>query len=232
MRPRDRYDYWTLLRRLLAGALLLAAVGLLWLVFESERVDPEHPLRWLIAVRDHPLALLLVIGLYVVGSTLMISLYLLILATALAFGPVLGATYSMVGMLAAAAVTYGVGHALGHDAVDRLSGTQLHRISRYLGDQSIPAIILLRILPLCPFTLTNLVAGASHMRLRDFLAASAIGLLPALLVLSLFAGPLRDLLRREEMEFGWLGVLAVLVAASLAGAGWLYRRRLARLLEH
>lgn len=232
MRPRDRYDYWTLLRRLLAGLLLLGGIGLLWLMFDSERIDPEHPLRWLLAVRDHPAALLLVIALYVVGSALMISLYLLILATALAFGPLLGAGYSMVGMMLAAAVTYGIGHALGHDAVDRLGGTQLQRISRYLRDQSIPAIILLRVLPLCPFTLTNLVAGASHMRLRDFLAASAIGLLPALLVLSLFAGPLRDLLQREDMELGWLGVLAVVIAAGLAAAGWVYRRRLARLLEH
>jgi uncharacterized membrane protein YdjX (TVP38/TMEM64 family) len=85
---------------------------------------------------------------------------------------------------------------------------------------------LLRLLPVAPFTVVNLVAGASELRFRDFLLGSAIGMLPGIALLAVFGDWLGDWLRRPDGAN-----LAVLVAVALAVItlalvlGWWARRR-------
>jgi uncharacterized membrane protein YdjX (TVP38/TMEM64 family) len=85
---------------------------------------------------------------------------------------------------------------------------------------------LLRLLPVAPFTVVNLVAGSSGIRFRDFLLGSAIGMLPGIALLAMFGDWLGDWLRRPDGAN-----LAVLVGATLAVItlaillGWWARRR-------
>jgi len=83
--------------------------------------------------------------------------------------------------------------------------------------------------PVAPFTVINLVAGASHISLRDYLIGTALGMLPGVFMISFFVDRLLEAVRRPGA--GTLAVLAVaalvLVFGSLAFRAWA-RRRAAR----
>jgi uncharacterized membrane protein YdjX (TVP38/TMEM64 family) len=150
----------------------------------------------------------------------------LIAVTGIVFGPVLGAAYALAGAIASAAVTYGIGRRLGRDTVRRLAGARLNRISKQLARRGILAIAVVRMLPIAPFTIVNVVAGASHIGLRDFLLGSVIGMLPGILATVVFVDRIVEALRTPSP--GTLISLAV-VAAVLVGVALLVRRRLAAL---
>jgi hypothetical protein len=103
---------------------------------------------------------------------------LLILVTALVYGSGLGALYAMVGCVAAAMATYALGKFLGRSSVERLSGGSVERLSRRLARRGLLTVIALRIIPIAPFTVVNLFAGASHIRFLDYMLGTLIGMMP------------------------------------------------------
>jgi uncharacterized membrane protein YdjX (TVP38/TMEM64 family) len=86
-------------------------------------------------------------------------------------------------------------------------------------------VVLVRLLPVAPFTVVNLAAGVSEVSLRDFVLGSAIGLLPGVTLATLFGDRLGAWLRRPDAA-GFALLLACL--ALLLGAGLLLQRRIRR----
>ncbi len=213
---------------LVAVSLLLIGLALAW------RTTPmrEHlNLPALIGLaqhlRDLPATPLLVVLAYVVGGLLMVPVTLLIAATGIVFGFMPGALYALAGALASAAAGYALGALLGRDLVRRLLGARINRLSRRLARRGIIAMIVLRSLPLAPYGVVNVVSGASHIRLRDYLLGTTLGMLPGILLTTAFAHNLAMAIRRPGPET--LGIL-VIVVLLLAGFGigvrkWSRRQR-------
>jgi phospholipase D1/2 len=146
----------------------------------------------------------------------------LIMATALACGPLLGFAYSLTGCLLSATLTYGLGYFFGHDIIRSLPGARLGRLSQRLAQHGFVAILLVRIVPVAPFTVVNMVAGAAHIRLRNFILGTCVGMLPGLLVMTVFGGQLEDFIRQPNGGgvFTLIGLLALLGLLTL----WVRRR--------
>ena len=83
----------------------------------------------------------------------------LIAITVLAFGPVFGFVYSLLGMTASALVTFWIGRLVGQKALHRWSGPRFRNVSRQLANKGVLAVIAIRILPIAPFSIINVVAG-------------------------------------------------------------------------
>jgi uncharacterized membrane protein YdjX (TVP38/TMEM64 family) len=150
---------------------------------------------------------------------------LLIAATGIVFGPVLGVVYALAGALLSGFVTYSIGRHLGRDTVRRLAGARLNQISRKLAERGLLAVVLVRMVPVAPYSIVNMVAGASHIRLRDFMLGTFLGLLPGVLGTVIFVDRIVASVRDPGfVTFALLGVVAGLVA----GATLLLRRRIAR----
>ena len=126
----------------------------------------------------------MVLAAYLAGRSRCLSLIVLIAATAAAFGPVLGFAYGLVGSLASAILMYAVGAWLGRRALQGLFGPRLNRIREGIDRSGIMAIAAVRLVPVAPFTVVNMVAGACHIRLVDYVVGTALGLLPGLLLMS------------------------------------------------
>ena len=92
----------------------------------------------------------------------------------------------LAGALLNAAVTYRVGRWLRRDTVRRLAGQRLNRITRRLARRGVLAIVILRLLPIAPFTMVNAVAGASRIRADELLIGTAIGIAPGIALTMLF----------------------------------------------
>ncbi len=223
MLPRESREP---LPRRFAGLVLLAvvlcALALAW------RYTPLRDflnLPALVALatqlRELPMTPLLVLVAYIVAGVLMVPLTLLIAVTGIVWGAMPGALYALAGSLASATVGYAIGAALGRDAVHRLLGARMNRLSRRVARRGLLAVIIVRSLPLAPFGVVNLVSGASHITLRDYLLGSTIGLLPGVLLTTTFAHHLMLMLDRPSEQT--LGVLLIVVLL-LTGLGLAVRR--------
>jgi membrane protein YqaA with SNARE-associated domain len=106
--------------------------------------------------------------------------------------------YCLVGRLSAACTTYGIGRLVGRFRPRWLEQPRLLRIRRQLRRRGILAVIAARLLPVGNFTLINITAGALGIRFRDYLIGNAIGLLPGVLALTVFADRIGATLRHRR----------------------------------
>jgi phospholipase D1/2 len=164
---------------------------------------------------------------YAVGSLLFVPINLMIAATGAAFGPLLGLVYAAAGSLLAAAVVFGLGRTVGRDPMRRLAGRWVDAVSRRLDRHGLLGMALLRLMPVAPFSVVNLVAGSSAIRFRDFMLGSAIGMLPGLVLMTVFGDRLGVWLRRPD-PFNLAILIAVtlgVVALAVVLRRWSRRRR-------
>jgi uncharacterized membrane protein YdjX (TVP38/TMEM64 family) len=211
--------------------LLVAGAAAVWRWTPlSALVDVDALAGLASGLAEAPLAPVWVLGAYLLASVLAVPIALLVVATALVFGAAPAFIYAVAGSLAGAAAGFGIGHVLGRDAVGRLGGDRLNRLNRRLGRRGLLAVITLRVLPLAPFTLVNLAAGASHIRLRDFLLGTLLGMLPGIAAITAFSDRLLAALRDPSLAtLAGLGVAALALAAvALALRRWLRRRAAAQ----
>jgi uncharacterized membrane protein YdjX (TVP38/TMEM64 family) len=77
--------------------------------------------------------------------------------------------------------------------------------------------------PVGPFSVVNIVAGASHIRWRDFLLGTVIGLIPGVTVASIFVDRVAAAIREPgTATFALLAAVGALLIALL----FMIRRRL------
>lgn len=181
-------------------------------------LDISALVGYLQSFNDHALAPVLMVGGFLLGGLIVAPVTVLIAVAVLAFGPWFGFIYSFIGMTLSALLTFGIGHVLGHETVRRLAGSRLNRISRRLAQKGILAIIAVRIIPVAPFSLINMVAGASHIRVRHFFIGTLIGELPGLLGVSIFVDQIGEAVRHPGLgSFVALGLAAVLIVLGVLG---------------
>ena len=73
------------------------------------------------------------------------------------------------------------------------------RVSRQLRRRGTLAVIAARLLPVGNFSLINMIAGALGVPFRDYMLGNAIGLLPGVLALTVFADRLGAALRKPHV---------------------------------
>jgi uncharacterized membrane protein YdjX (TVP38/TMEM64 family) len=156
----------------------------------------------------------------------MVPVTLMIVQTGAVFGPWLGALYALAGALCAAAAAWGVGRILGEPLVARLGERHRMRFVTNSASKSVLAIAAFRMLPVAPFLITNLAAGAARVPLRYFLPGTALGMGPGILALSVFGGALLNLFSRPSLLS--LLVLVVVAAGCVSLGVWFRRRFLVR----
>src|SRR5690606_34845309 len=152
----------------------------------------------------------IVVGLFVVGGVLLVPVTLLIVATTAAFGAPLGALYALLGSLASAGAGYALGVSLGRDRVRSLFGHRLSKIGSRLSRHGVLVMTVVRMLPLAPFAVVNLAAGA------------ALGMLPGIVGAAVFAEQLLRTVRQPGATNVLL--LALVIVALFFGGRWLERR--------
>jgi phospholipase D1/2 len=211
-------------RMLALGGLLLffLALAAAWRWTDlGDWLSPEKLRSVGEGLRQLPGSPLLVLAAYVVGSLLVVPVTLMIAATVLVFGPWLGLVYAAVGSVLASVVTYWLGRVFGRETVRRVAGSRLDRLSRALGRRGILAVVTVRIVPVAPFTVVNLVAGATHISLRDYLIGTVLGLAPGIIATALFIDRIIAA-ARDPGPASWV-ILGVVLAFILAGMYFLRR---------
>jgi uncharacterized membrane protein YdjX (TVP38/TMEM64 family) len=185
------------------GGLLLA-VGLLVLAWRFTPLADLVSLKQLTAgfsrLSESPWALPAVLALFLVGGLVAFPVTLMIAATAAAFGTWPGLPLAAIGAMSSALLTYMIGRVIGTAPLRQLMGPRIHRLAARVQDHGIFAVTAIRLVPTAPFTLINLVAGATGIRLSDYLIGSALGLAPGIVVLSALGHGLWQMLASPSLQ--------------------------------
>lgn len=217
---------WGDLARLIVPVVILIVLAAVWRFTPLGDIAPQ--VRDVLAhLQDSPAAPIIVVGVFLLGGLVVAPVSLLTLASVVTFGPIRGTLYALAGSLASAAVVFLIGHAVGREPLDRVLGDRARRVADRLGRHGVLAVAIIRNIPIAPYSVVNLVAGASPVRLRDFMLGTLIGFLPAMIGLAVVGESLGEFIRHPDT--GSLLVLAGLVIvlaviATLAGR-WLLKRR-------
>jgi uncharacterized membrane protein YdjX (TVP38/TMEM64 family) len=158
---------------------------------------------------------------YTPASYVMFPRPLITLFAVIAFGPIWGFICAMLGIEIAAWSSYVVGRRLDPGTVRRLAGAKLERILQVLRRRGLLAMTALRLVPLAPFAVEGVVAGAIRMRLWEFMLGTAIGILPGTLTSTIFGDQLQAWMEDPARINYWLIAFALFV---LGGATWFVRR--------
>ena len=100
------------------------------------------------------------------------------IAAGLAWGLWIGTLLVLVGAVAGAAASFWIGRMLGRDAVEQYTGGRVRAVDKMLQKRGLLSMIVLRLIPLVPFTVINYAAGLTAVRVRDYMIGTTIGIIP------------------------------------------------------
>jgi uncharacterized membrane protein YdjX (TVP38/TMEM64 family) len=161
---------------------------------------------------------------YVLATLLFLPGSILTAGAGFAYGPLWGTLLVSPVSVLAATLAFILGRSLARDWISRRVQGHPHfaAIDRSIGESGFKIILLLRLSPIFPFNLLNYALGLTRVRLRDYVLASFVGMLPGTF-LYVYVGSLvtnaSELLSGTRRRAGgweqvlyWGGLAATLVA--------------------
>jgi uncharacterized membrane protein YdjX (TVP38/TMEM64 family) len=210
-------------------ALVLTGLTALWhFTPVSAYLTAERAAQLAQDFSGRPWAPIVVLLAYTPASIVMFPRPLITLFAVVAFGAWLGFLYAMSGILIAAMATYYAGCYFDRDTVRRIAGDKLNRVSDVLRQRGLLAVTAVRFVPLAPFAVEGVIAGAIRIKVWHFLLGTFIGMLPGALTATVFGDQIQTALQDPERINYWAvaGIVLVMTAATLAVRRWLYRTQL------
>lgn len=208
--------------RLIVIAFALVGLVIVWNYTPlADWTDPEKIAGLLDTLRANQWTIPVLLAAYVAGGMVLFPLTALVTVTGMVLGPWTGFLCAMTGSLASAAAGFGLGRITGRPTIRHLLGKRYRRIKRAVAKSGLFTITAVRMVPVAPYTVVNMVLGALGIRLWPYLLGTLLGLLPGVLVLTVLGDRLLRTWRDPDLvNTGWL-LLAL--AAWLALALGLHR---------
>ena len=200
----------------LAAPIIL--VGLAKVLFD---IDQSELFALLQSLSDSPWAIPITIALFCAFAFIGAPQWMLITGTVLAFGVWEGGALSWVGSLTSASLGFGIGHKLGADRLQRVDASLVQKLTAAVQKNGFMTSLVVRLVPTGPAILVNLAAGVSRMKFQHFVAGTAIGIIPKILVICLISQGLISGLSGSLMAIFFAGLAVVAIVLS-----WVARKHL------
>ena len=220
-------------RRLIAPIILIALIAAVWAFGLTDFVTWAGLAREQAAltawVAAHPFfSPILFVLIYVVSVALSLpQAGLLTLSGGLLFGTVAGGLLAVTGATIGAVLLFLIARSAFGEPMSRRGGTVVAKLRDGLRRDGFSYLLALRLVPVFPFWLVNLAAAMCGMRLRPFVLATLIGIVPTTFITaSIGAGLGLVLLRGGKPDLSVLvslpvlGPLAALAILSLVPVIW------------
>jgi uncharacterized membrane protein YdjX (TVP38/TMEM64 family) len=193
--PHQRFSVWRLIP---LGLLLVAATAFMlgggrqYLTFAQLA---EHRVLLSDLVMRHGVlaAIWFVLGYAGLTALSVPGAMLMTLASGLLFGCWLGALYALIGATLGASAVFLAARA-GLAGLAERAGPRVQRLQTGFREDALSYLLCLRLMPIFPFWLVNLVAGASGMSLPVYVVATFFGMIPGALVYAGIGNGVGDLI--------------------------------------
>ncbi|WP_412723077.1 VTT domain-containing protein [Alteromonas sp. D210916BOD_24] len=177
----------------LGGLMFWASQSIEWLSSDSINAFLEES-------RGTYFALPTVLLVYVVGGILFFPVTILSLAVAAIFGPIWGPIYGIMGALMSSAIMFGIGKLSGDAGLKKLGGPKVAAVDEKLKRSGIVGVAAIRMLPVAPFSLVNLVAGISSIGILQFLIGTFLGMFPPMIAKGLVGDSIAQIWQNPSAE--------------------------------
>lgn len=114
------------------------------------------------------------------------------------FGIVPGALTAVAAATTGAAIVFAIGRGPGADLLRRMGGTRVETLAAGFRRGAFGYIMVLRLLPLFPFWVTNLAPAACGVTMRVFVAATLFGLLPGAFVYAVMGAGIEEVVAAHQ----------------------------------
>ena len=213
-------------RTAVIGAAVLVALTLAWRYTPlAELATGDKVIEWVEAFAGYWWAPLVIATAYTPASVVLFPRPLITLASVVAFGPWLGFLYAMSGILLAALAGYYAGRLFDRNTVRRIAGRRLNRLTQALRQRGLLAMTAVRLVPIAPFAVESIVAGAIRIKPSHLVLGTFFGMLPGTLTATVFGHQIEAALRDPARLNYWLigGVVALFAVGTLLVRRWLKR---------
>ncbi|MGY0571262.1 VTT domain-containing protein [Bradyrhizobium sp. RDM12] len=205
----------------------LIGIALAWQFTRlSDYTDVGYVASRLSEYAQSPMSPLFAMAAFVVGGLVAFPVIALIAATAAVLGPWTGGLSAAGGVLLSSTLLFVIGRFLGHKRLQSLLGARALRVQRHIIGQGVVAVAMIRMVPIAPFSLVNLLAGASALRLRDFLIGTILGMAPGIITMAALGSQIAELARNASWSNAlWFGLtilswIAVCLAVQFVVTWW------------
>jgi uncharacterized membrane protein YdjX (TVP38/TMEM64 family) len=167
---------------------------------------------------------------YAFGVVLFLPGSLLTLGAGFLYGPILGTLLVSPASVAGATLAFLVGRFVARDWVARriAASPKFAAIDEAIGKRGFYIVFLIRLSPIFPFTLLNYALGLTRVKLRDYVLASFLGMLPGTFLYVYFGSlitSVAQLLEGKRPAAGpWGEVLFFGGLAATVAVTWLITR--------
>jgi uncharacterized membrane protein YdjX (TVP38/TMEM64 family) len=142
------------------------------------------------------------VALYIAAAALSIPVGVyLTLAGGILFGAVLGGTASVVGATIGAICIFLIAKSAIGDYLVRRAGPLAQKLARGFRADAFSYLLFLRLVPIFPFWIVNLVPALVGVKLRTFAAATAIGIIPATFVFAFVGAGLDSVIAAQQAAY-------------------------------
>lgn len=161
----------------------------------------------------------------IVGTFAFIPTLMLFTGNNVIFGFLWGSLFSLIGITLAAGLQYLLGRLFRKAILRRNPGGLAPLISQKLSRAGIWPFALIRILPLAPFTIMNLIVGALGVSFMNFISGNILGSLIPIGAAGAFAYEFERIVRTQHLRTFALAVIVLATVAFIVIRGlWLLKR--------
>ncbi|MEH3066248.1 MAG: VTT domain-containing protein [Methylobacterium radiotolerans] len=203
-RVESREGRWKRLRRWLPLVLLLTVSAVVLVSGAAQLLSLDRLLAsrlWLrgFVEAGYLRALVAAYCLYVGAVVVSVPATLILtMVCGFLFGIVPGALTAVCAATTGAAIVFAIGRGPGADLLRRMGGTRLAGLAEGFRRDAFGYIAVLRLLPLFPFWVTNLAPAAFGVKMRVFVLATFLGLLPGAVVYATTGAGIEDVVAAHE----------------------------------
>jgi len=195
----ERRSFWRYLPLILvlAGVIAIFATGLHRSLSFETFVDYQIRLRDLVAAhRFEMLGLYVLIYVMAVTLSLPVSAFLTTIGGYL-FGWILGGTVASMSATVGATSIFLIARTSIGQTLLRRAGPRIQSFAAGFKNHAFSYLLFLRLMPVVPFWLTNLAAAFFGLRLKTFVLATQIGMVPASFAFAFAGSGLDDVIARQ-----------------------------------
>ncbi|MDQ8205528.1 VTT domain-containing protein [Pelagicoccus sp. SDUM812003] len=216
-RSRTWKNVLTLFVSLSCAALL--GLGIYWAW--GSYFGKEEAIAFTESLSESPWAPLIAFCLFTFGGTAGIPLNAMLITVAVVMGSRFAITYGVSGAIVSSCIGFALGHALGKPLIRKLGSGAVDAVSRKLGERSFRSVAFVRLLPIAPFFMVNMVAGASHLKFKEYLIGTILGMAPGMCMVVLLANRIEATARNPS----WGTTLSLLLVVGILVLGMSYLRK-------
>ncbi len=198
---KSGWDWSTTLKLILLLAFLAGAIYFFRFTDTGRQITPN---RMKTEIRDTfspPIQRLMYVLIYIVGTLVLLPGTILSYAGAALFGAYEGTLYTWIGATIGATLAFLMAKMLGRGFVDKLMKGRFESFDKRVEEHGFSALLVIRLLPIFPFNGVNFASGLTRIKFRDYVLATAIGIIPGTFVYQFLFAKLDQ--AAVEKGFSW-----------------------------